>query len=180
MTQLQASIEPNSSGTVKGSASASVILAFDSNLFGEALTAPHVRLPTLQPPVVSKIWKAIHQARADPQMGGLFPIGDVAVIIDGGRRSDVCLNYFGLGKDRKTSDKGRTLAEGKTLHRQIIVCLTESSVKQRKHRVKKKIVFCSARKWHIVCSMVRRTFHTASIRHSRTRPIRAMCFLPSR
>jgi hypothetical protein len=135
-TQLQTAVSNVSLGIVKGGPSGNVIITFDANLFGESITAPHVRKPPLQAPIVSKIWKAITAARALPDQNGLMPIGDVWVIIDGGRKSDVFLNHFGMGKDRKNSDKTRKLRDGKTICREVIINLEEKSVKARKHRKK--------------------------------------------
>jgi hypothetical protein len=135
-TQLQTALSNVSLGIVKGGPSGNVIITFDANLFGESITAPHVRKPPLQAPIVNKMWKAISAARALPDQNGLVPVGDVLVIIDGGRKSDMFLNHFGMGKDRKNSDKTRKLRDGKTICREVIINLEEKSVKARKHRKK--------------------------------------------
>jgi hypothetical protein len=146
-TQLQTALSNVSLGIVKGGPSGNVIITFDANLFGESITAPHVRKPPLQAPIVNKMWKAISAARAQPDQTGLVPVGDVLVIIDGGRKSDVFLNHFGMGKDRKNADKTRKLREGKTICREVIINLEEKSVKARKHRKKSRhdFVKCTQR-----------------------------------
>jgi hypothetical protein len=113
-----------------------VICSFDANLFGESITAPHIRKPPLQQPIVNKIWKAVQAVRCQADQSGILPLGDVLVIIDGGRKSDVFLNYFGMGKERKAADKHRNQRDGKTCVREVIVTMDEKSVKARKFRRK--------------------------------------------
>ena len=132
-TQLQTAISSVTLGTVRGGQSGNMILTFDANLFGESITAPHIRKPPLQQPVVNKLWKGVSAARSQPDQTGLLPIGDVLVVIDGGRKSDMFLNYFGMSKDRKVMDKHRKQRDGKTIAREVIIALEEKSVKARKH-----------------------------------------------
>ena len=73
--------------------------------------------------------------RQDGQVG-LLPVGDVLMMTDGGRKCESVPNYFGMGKARKAHDKSRTLKDGKTIAREIILFFDEKSVKSRKHRVK--------------------------------------------
>jgi hypothetical protein len=135
-SQLQTAVSNVSLGVVKGGQAGNVIITFDANLFGESITAPHVRKPPLQAPIANKIWKAIAAARAQPDQVGIMPVGDILVIIDGGRKTDVFLNLFGMSKDRKNADKTRKQRDGKTISREVIIALDEKSVKARKHRKK--------------------------------------------
>ena len=111
-TQLQQSLQSVALGTIHGGRSGNVIVTFDCNLFGESITAAHVRKPPLQQAVINKIWKAVTEARKEPNQNGLFPTGDVLVLIDGGRKTDQFLTYFSMGKDRKNFDKNRKQREG--------------------------------------------------------------------
>ena len=146
-TQLQTAMSNVSLGIVKGGPSGNVIITFDANLFGESITAPHVRKPPLQAPILTKMWKAISGVRALPDQIGLLPVGDVLVVIDGGRKSDMFLNHFGMGKDRKQLDKTHKQRDGKTICREVIINLEEKSVKARKHRKKTRhdFVTCTQR-----------------------------------
>jgi hypothetical protein len=146
-TQLQTAMSNVSLSIVKGGPSGNVIITFDANLFGESITAPHVRKPPLQAPILTKMWKAISGVRALPDQIGLLPVGDVLVVIDGGRKSDMFLNHFGMGKDRKQLDKTRKQRDGKTICREVIINLEEKSVKARKHRKKTRhdFVTCTQR-----------------------------------
>lgn len=135
-TQLQASLQGVALGTVQGGRAGNVIITFDCNLFGESVTAPHVRKAPLQQVVINKMWKAVQACRATSDQTGLFPVGDVLVLIDGGRKSDQFLNYFGMGTARRNADKNRKQREGKTLLREVIIALDEKSVKARKLRKK--------------------------------------------
>lgn len=128
-SQLQQEIASVALGKVHGGESGNVILSFDANLFGESITAPHIRKPPLQQEVIKKIWNAIHGARKQPEQAGILPVGDVLIIIDGGRKSETYLNQFGMGKERKTYDKNRSQKEGKTTTREILICMDEKSVK---------------------------------------------------
>jgi hypothetical protein len=132
-SQLQTAMSNVSLSTVKGGPSGNVIITFDANLFGESIAAPHMRTPPLQSPIVNKIWKAITAARAQPDQVGLMPVGDVLVVVDGGRKSDVFLNQVAMGQDRRNSDKTRKLRDGKTICREVIINLEEKSVKAGKH-----------------------------------------------
>jgi hypothetical protein len=121
---------------MQGGKSGNVICSFDANLFGESITAPHIRKGPLQQPIITKVWKAMQAVRAQTDQAGILPVGDVLVIVDGGRKSDMFLNYFGMGKDRKAQDKHRKQRDGKTCLREVIVTMDEKSVKARKFRKK--------------------------------------------
>ena len=85
-TQLQNALTTYALGTMRGgSVAGNVTLTFDANLFGESITAPHVRKPPLQQPIVTKMWKAIKAVRAEGEQSGITPMGDVLIAIDGGR-----------------------------------------------------------------------------------------------
>ena len=137
-TQLQTAMASVALGTTRGGSAGNVIIHFDANLFGESITAPHIRKPPLQPLVIQRIWKATQATRANVDQVGMLPPGDVLLLIDGGRKNDTFLNYFGMGKDRKSADKGRTQRDGKTLMRHINIYLEEKSVRARKYRKKTK------------------------------------------
>ena len=75
--------------------------------------------------------------REDPDSPGLLPPGDILVMIDGCRKTDVTVvNLFGMGKDRRAADRGRKARDGKTVSRQITVAFDEKSVVGRKFRIK--------------------------------------------
>lgn len=62
------------------------------------------------------------------------------MLINGGKKSDVSLlSMFGMGKDRKTADKGRKEKDGKTLTREVALALDEKSVEARKFHRKTKV-----------------------------------------
>lgn len=131
-------LEKFSLSTVRGNTSGNCLIVFDANVFGEAITAPHIRRAPLQSTAVTKVFKAISKVREVDQPG-LLPPGDILVIIDGGRKSvGTLLNLFGMHKDRKAFDKGRKEKDGKTLYRQITLTFTEDSVERRKFRKKTK------------------------------------------
>ena len=71
-TQLQNTLSEIALFKIKGGENGNVITTFDANLFGESITAPHVRKPPLQNPIVSKMWKAIRGARSASDQQGLF------------------------------------------------------------------------------------------------------------
>lgn len=125
---------------IKGNATGNnVMIYFDANGFGESITAPHLRKPPIQSTIVQKMWKAVKTLREDPDSAGLLAPGDVLVLVNGGRKSDIpLLNMFGMGKDRKAADKGRKEKDGKTLTREITLAFTEKSVQARKFRKKSK------------------------------------------
>jgi hypothetical protein len=111
-TQIATAIQAVSLGTVKGGSAGNVIISFDCNLFGESITAPHVRKAPVQPTIATKMWKAVQSARAQPDQIGILPIGDVLIVIDGGRKTDMFVNMFGMGKDRRSADKTRKQRDG--------------------------------------------------------------------
>lgn len=126
-SQLQSSIEKYALSKVRGGAGGNVMLYFDCNNFGEAITAPHIRKCPLQSTVVKKLWKAVSNVRADPDSAGQLAPGDILVVVDGGRKggaaSQALVNQFGMGKDRKAFDKGRKEKDGKTVAREVILAL---------------------------------------------------------
>ena len=111
-TQLSNAIQAVSLGTIKGGSAGNVVISFDCNLFGESITAPHVRKAPVQPVVVTKMWKAVSTARTQIDQIGLLPAGDVLLVIDGGRKTDIFVNMFGMGKDRRSADKTRKQRDG--------------------------------------------------------------------
>lgn len=122
---------------MKGSNVGNVIVHFDANLFGEAITAPHIRKAPIQEVIVKKMWKAIMEVREDKDQAGLLPAGDVLLILNGGRKQDgLILNAFGMGKERRVADKGRKEKDGKTVAREIQIFFSEESVLARKFRKK--------------------------------------------
>ena len=137
--QLAKELQRSNLAKIDGSAAGNVCILFDSNLFGEAITAPHIRACPLQNTVVTKMWKALQETRASTEPGILKP-GDVVILLDGGRKNvNHMLNCFGLSpKDRGTVDKGRKAKDGRTMSRQIMVFLSEDSVHARKWRKKSK------------------------------------------
>ncbi len=125
---------------IRGENGNNVMIYFDANSFGESITAPHIRKAPVQNTIVQKMWKAVKSMREDPEVAGLLPPGDVLVLINGGKKSDVSLlNMFGMGKDRKTADKGRKEKDGKTLTRAVTLTFNEKSVEARKFRRKSKV-----------------------------------------
>ena len=152
--QLQSTLADIALCKTHGGSTGNFVITFDANLFGESITAPHIRLPPLQQPIISKIWHAIQGIRKQPDQHGIMAIGDVAIIIDAGRKSDAFLKNFGMGKDRKIADKQRKLSEGKTLVRPVILSLDEKSVKARKHRKKVKNDY-------LQCSQIAYIIHNA-------------------
>ncbi|CAJ1407144.1 unnamed protein product [Effrenium voratum] len=143
-TQLQNAMSKYAISKIRGQNGNNVVIYFDSNNFGEAITAPHIRRPPLQSTVVAKMWKALKAIREDPGSPGLLPPGDILVLLDGCRKTDVTVvNLFGMGKDRRTADRGRKERDGKTLSRQITVAFDEKSVVGRKFRKKHKNDFLS-------------------------------------
>ena len=133
-TQLEQAIRDVNLGKVQGGPSGNVILLFDSNLWGEAITSPHVRRPPVAKTPVQKVWKALQAARAQDEQVGLLPAHDVLIIIDGGRTDESLLQNFGMGGSRRKFDAGRTHRDGKTVYRCINLFLEEKSVKARKYR----------------------------------------------
>ena len=134
---LAKALEKFALAKMKGSNVGNVIVHFDANLFGEAITAPHIRKAPIQEVIVKKMWKAIIEVREDKDQAGLLPPGDVLVIINGGRKQDgLILNAFGMGKERRTADKGRKEKDGKTVAREIQIFFSEESVLARKFRKK--------------------------------------------
>ena len=102
-SQLQNALSDIALCKTRGGASGNFVITFDANLFGESITAPHVRRGPLQQPIITKMWKAVQAVRAVPDGQGLLPVGDVTIIIDGGRKNDSFLNHFGMGKETTTN-----------------------------------------------------------------------------
>ncbi|CAK9010978.1 unnamed protein product [Durusdinium trenchii] len=137
--QLQTALQRYSLATVKSNSAGNFLMYFDANLFGEAITAPHIRRAPLQNTVISKIFKAVSKTREQEDQPGLLPPGDILVIVDGGRKnSSTVLGYFGMTKDRKAFDKKKKERDGKVVYRQVILTFEESSVAARKFRKKSK------------------------------------------
>ena len=112
---------------------------FDSNIFGESITAPHIRLPPLQDAIITKLWKATKACRENKDEAGLLTPGDVLIVLDGGRKQpSSVLSLFNMTKTRTQADKGRKNKDGKTVAREIVMHFTEESVKARKFRKKTK------------------------------------------
>ena len=120
--QLAKELQKFTLAKIDGSAAGNVCICFDANLFGESITAPHIRSCPLQNTVITKLWKALQETRASTEPGIVKP-GDVVILLDGGKKNaNHMLNCFGLSaKERNTVDKGRKPKDGKTMARQITV-----------------------------------------------------------
>ncbi|CAE7767875.1 unnamed protein product [Symbiodinium necroappetens] len=138
-SQLRSALEAHSLATCKGTDSGTVLVYFDSNTYGESITAPHLRMPPLQESTVKKLYSAVKNLREDKDTQGILPPGDCLVILDGGRRrSTSLLNLFQMGADRVRLDKSRKHKDGKVVARELIVHFTEASALARRFRQKLK------------------------------------------
>lgn len=138
-SQLSKELEKYTLAKLDGTSAGNVVIMFDSNLFGEAITAPHIRQCPMQQSVITKLWKAVQAVRATEAPGIIKP-GDVLILLDGGKKnSNHLLSCFGVAKkDRAQIDKGRKPKDGKTICREVTIFLSEESVQARKWRKKTK------------------------------------------
>ena len=135
--QLSKEMEKTTLAKLDGTAAGNICVLFDANLFGESITAPHIRQCPLQQSVISKVCKSLQAVRSSEEPGIIKP-GDVLIVIDGGKKkANHLLSCFGVTrKERSQIDKGRKPKDGKTVAKEVLIFLSEESVSARKWRKK--------------------------------------------
>eukprot|EP00973_Karenia_brevis_P050578 7022136-Karenia_brevis.AAC.1 len=122
-TKQSALFNSTSLGTVKGTESGNVIVNCDVNLWGETITAPHIRRAPVQQQTLHKLFKGCLMTRSGTAEPSYLPAGEVYCITDGGRtNNNTFYKLFGLGSGNSSKEKQkmRSKTEGKTTSRRIM------------------------------------------------------------
>ena len=125
---------------LKGSGeTGNIMIIFDVNGFGETITAPHIRRPPVTQETLKKLYRSLNTARhgvADLPAGTPVPLGEVHIVVDGGRTNNGTFSkLFGAGPGVK---KVKALpGQPRTLCRQTMLTFTEQSVRGRRARLAK-------------------------------------------
>lgn len=84
---LAQEIQASTLGKASGDMTGLLIFHYDVKLFGEPITAPHVRIAPFQDKVYEKLVGAVLQARwqGAPEKTPCLNVGEVVLLLDGGR-----------------------------------------------------------------------------------------------
>ena len=94
VTELAASLAKHAAVKVEGGADGrggNVLIAFDVNTYGEALTAPHVRRAPLPKAMLQKLFQSVEIARHGTNTGEVSE-GEVYAVLNGGRIDNSCFS----------------------------------------------------------------------------------------
>lgn len=86
--ELEQNLKDSGLATIKGDNSlGQVLLIFDIKKYGEPLTRPDLRVPTLRESLYNRLVRAVLNARSSEGPGTLGP-GDIGLILDGGKQGN--------------------------------------------------------------------------------------------
>ena len=94
VTELAASLAKHAAVKVEGASDGrggNVLIAFDVNTYGEALTAPHVRRAPLPKAMLQKLFQSVEIARHGTNTGEVSE-GEVYAVLNGGRIDNSCFS----------------------------------------------------------------------------------------
>ena len=137
---------------LKGDPTGQVLLHFDLKKFGEPLTRPDLRTPTLREPQYNKLVRAVLNARAGSDEAATLHHGDVALLLDGGKSGNKTklLQPWREGTSKESNKKAEAEAEDDEeaedeeadddkpnfIVDRLMVAYTEESLAARKQRVR--------------------------------------------
>lgn len=137
---------------LKGDPTGQVLLHFDLKKFGEPLTRPDLRTPTLRDGQYNKLVRAVLNARTGPDEPAALHNGDVALLLDGGKSGNKTklLQPWREGTSKESNKKAEAEAEDDEEAEEdepdddkpnfvvdrLMVAYTEESLAARKQRVR--------------------------------------------